>query len=114
MQATGILKLKNNTEVVSEKFKKRTFVLTTEASTPYPQHVEFMLTQDKVNLLDKFKIGDSLNISFNLRGKEWNGQNGVRYFNTLEAWLIQSIGEETKQPLHTSGSNHSDPMDLPF
>ena len=33
MQATGILKLKKDTEVVSDRFKKRTFVLTTEAST---------------------------------------------------------------------------------
>lgn len=113
MQATGILKLKNDTEVVSDRFKKRTFVLTTEASTPYPQHVEFMLTQDKVNLLDKFKIGDSLNVSFNLRGKEWNGQNGVRYFNTLEAWLIQSVGEERKND-NTRKSNVDDSEDLPF
>ena len=113
MQATGILKLKNDTEVVSDRFKKRTFVLTTEASTPYPQHVEFMLTQDKVNLLDKFKIGDSLNVSFNLRGKEWNGQNGVRYFNALEAWLIQSVGEERKND-NTRKSNVDDSEDLPF
>lgn len=87
MEVTGILKVKNDTQVVSAKFKKREFVLTTEHGTDYPQHVTFMLTQDKVNILDNFEIGDELTVQFNLRGREHNG----KYFNTLEAWRIQKV-----------------------
>lgn len=87
MEVTGILKVKHDTQVVSEKFKKREFVLTTEHGTTYPQHVTFVLTQDKVNILDNFEEGEELTVQFNLRGREHNG----KYFNTLEAWRIQKV-----------------------
>ena len=87
MEVIGILKVKNDTQVVSAKFKKREFVLTTEHGTNYPQQVTFVLTQDKVDILDNFEIGDELTVYFNLRGREQNG----KYFNTLEAWRIQKV-----------------------
>jgi len=88
MTVQGQLKLKNDTQKVSDKFQKRDFVLTTEFDTPYPQHVSFQLTQDKVNLLDSLNEGDLITVEFNLRGREYNGAQGVKYFNTLEAWKI--------------------------
>lgn len=87
MEVIGILKVKNDTQVVSAKFKKREFVLTTEHGTNYPQQVTFVLTQDKVDILDNFEIGDELTVYFNLRGREHNG----KYFNTLEAWRIKKV-----------------------
>ena len=126
MEVTGILKMKFDTQKVSDRFSKREFVLTTEASSPYPQHVSFQLTQDKCNLLDQYNIGDEMKIQFNLRGREWNGPQGIKYFNTLEAWRIekmsggvsnqnsqaQSNNSETASPVFTS--NISDNDDLPF
>ena len=64
MEVTGTLKVKFDTQKVSDRFQKREFVLTTEASTPYPQHVSFQLTQDKVNLLDQYNVGDEMKIQF--------------------------------------------------
>ncbi|HRD40541.1 MAG TPA: DUF3127 domain-containing protein [Bacteroidia bacterium] len=126
MEVTGILKMKFDTQKVSDRFSKREFVLTTEATSPYPQHVSFQLTQDKCNLLDQYNIGDEMKIQFNLRGREWNGPQGIKYFNTLEAWRIekmnggasnqssqaQSNNSETASPVFTS--NISDNDDLPF
>lgn len=89
MEVTGTLKVKFDTQKVSDRFQKREFVLTTEASTPYPQHVSFQLTNDKVSLLDQYNIGDEMKVQFNLRGREWNGPQGIKYFNTLEAWRIE-------------------------
>jgi hypothetical protein len=89
MEVTGTLKVKFDTQKVSDRFSKREFVLTTEANTPYPQHVSFQVTQDKCNLLDQFNEGEELKVQFNLRGREWNGPQGVKYFNTLEAWRIE-------------------------
>ena len=91
MEVIGNLKVKFDTQKVSDRFQKREFVLTTEGNTPYPQHVQFQVTQDKCTMLDQFSEGDELKIQFNLRGREWNGPQGIRYFNTLEAWRIERL-----------------------
>ncbi len=90
-QITGILKVKGAEQVVSEKFKKREFVLTDNQSQ-YPQHLSFQLAQDKCNLIDGFEVGQEIKVSFNLRGREWNDPKSgqMKYFNSLDAWRIES------------------------
>ena len=91
MEVIGLLKVKFDTQRVSDRFQKREFILTTETNTPYPQHVSFQVTQDKCTMLDSYREGDELRVQFNLRGREWNGPQGVKYFNTLEAWRIEKV-----------------------
>jgi hypothetical protein len=92
----GTLKVANETQVISEKFSKREFVI--ETQDQYPQLVIFQATQDKCNLLDGIGVGSKLEVSFNLRGREWTSPGGeVKYFNTLEAWRIDVLGA-TAQP----------------
>jgi hypothetical protein len=89
MDITGILKLKTEAQQVSDKFRKREFVLT-DNSSQYPQHISFQLTQDKCSLLDQYNVGDEIKVHFNLRGREWTSPKGeIKYFNTLEAWRIE-------------------------
>ncbi|MES2284522.1 MAG: DUF3127 domain-containing protein [Bacteroidota bacterium] len=89
MDITGILKVKSEAQQVSDKFKKREFVLT-DNSSQYPQHVSFQLTQDKCNLIDSYNVGAEIKVHFNLRGREWTSPQGeIKYFNTLEAWRIE-------------------------
>lgn len=126
MEVTGQLKLKFDTQKVSEKFQKREFVLSTDLSTPYPQHISFQVTQDKCSLLDQFNPGDEIKVQFNLRGREWNGPQGVKYFNTLEAWRIEKVAGGTSSnttsnnsmqestPAPVFNSSISDNDDLPF
>lgn len=126
MEVIGTLKVKFDTQKVSDRFQKREFVLTTEANTPYPQHVQFQVTQDKCSLLDSYSEGDELKIQFNLRGREWNGPQGIRYFNTLEAWRIERLQAQSNnasQPAASAGNSGSAPVfsagvndndDLPF
>jgi len=118
MEVTGILKAKFDTQKVSEKFSKREFVITTEHSTPYPQHVSFQVTQDKCSLLDQFEIGAEMKIQFNLRGREWSGPQGIKFFNTLEAWKIEpfnAVKQEPDTPVEKDVNNSSeDKEDLPF
>jgi len=93
MEVTGILKVKMDVKQVSDKFKSREFVLTTEAGGKYPQSVIFQLVQDKCGVIDAFKIGDEIKVHINLRGREWtNPQGEVKYFNSLEAWKIEKLG----------------------
>lgn len=128
METTGTIKVILDTQIVSDKFKKREFVLTTEGNTPYPQHVSFQVTQDKTSLLDSVGVGDEVKVQFNLRGREWNGPQGVKYFNTLEAWRIEvtqksMIGDADMGNTNNQGhdsrttftpSNPADLDDLPF
>jgi hypothetical protein len=94
---SGTLKVKNDIVQVSEKFSKREFVLT-DASSMYPQDILFQLTQDKCSLIDAANVNDQIEVSFNLRGREWTSPAGeVKYFNTLEAWRIEKIGAGQNQ-----------------
>ncbi len=88
-QFTGVLKVKNDTIQVSEKFSKREFVVT-DTSSQYPQDVMFQLTQDKCSLLDNVNVNEQITVSFNLRGREWiNPQGEAKYFNSLDAWRVE-------------------------
>ncbi len=130
MDVTGVLKVKFDTQKVSDRFQKREFVLSTDLNTPYPQHVSFQVTQDKCTLLDNYNVGDELKVQFNLRGREWNGPQGIKYFNTLEAWRIEKTNGlaasqiqqntassnkiETGSAPVFSGNTGGDNDDLPF
>ncbi len=126
MEVIGQLKLKYDTQKVSDKFQKRDFVLATDMSTPYPQFVSFQVTQDKCTMLDSFNPGDEIKVQFNLRGREWNGPQGIKYFNTLEAWRIEKVAGtgsgNTSTPVYNNNENIapvfnssiSDNDDLPF
>ena len=96
MEVTGILKAKMDTKQVSDKFKSREFVLTTDPGSKYPQTVVFQLTQDKCNIIDSYNVGEELKLQVNVRGREWaNPQGEIKYFNTLEAWKVERVGAST-------------------
>jgi hypothetical protein len=90
-----------DTNQISDSFKKREFVI--ETDDKYPQMVKFELTQDNCNILDKYNIGDTVNVYFNIRGREWmNKNNDVVYFVSLNAWRIEQIGTATVAPAAVS------------
>jgi hypothetical protein len=107
----GSLKSLGEELQVSEKFKKRDFVLV-DNSSQYPQFLSFQLTQDKVSLMDNIKEGEEITVYFNLRGREWTSpQNELKYFNTLEAWKIEA--GEIAAPKKESKKEVED-EDVPF
>ena len=116
---TGKIKVKKETEVISDKFSKREFVLT-DASSMYPQDISFQLTQDKCGLIDSFEAGSNVEVSFNLRGREWTSPQGeVKYFNTLEAWRIEAKSDNDAPAVgsHATSVNTAkveEVSDLPF
>ena len=58
----------------------------------YPQHIKFQLTQDKVGLVESFKMGDEVKVTFDLRGRGFNKNGQMLYFTNLEAWKIEPAG----------------------
>lgn len=119
----GIVKLVKGEEVISDKFRKREFVLT-DASSMYPQDILFQLTQDKTSLVDGVQPNDQIEVSFNIRGREWTSPQGeVKYFNTLEAWRIEKMGagmpnagapSASSTPVPDFSNDSSEEDDLPF
>ena len=73
---------------VSEKFRKREFVLEIPDGA-YTQFIKFQLTQDKCNLLDQYKLGDEIKVNFNLSGKPFVKNGTTMYFTNLGAWRIE-------------------------
>jgi hypothetical protein len=120
MEIQGTIKEVFATQTISEKFKKREFVLTTDGSTPYPQHISFQVTKDNCDKLNSYSTGDEVTVSFNLKGREWSGPNGVKYFNTLEAWKITGVSQFVAPTKNVQAENHAiinnnlDNNDLPF
>lgn len=95
---TGTIKVIQDTQKISDKFQKREFVVT-DTTSMYPQDILFQATQDKCNLLDQFQANDNVEVSFNLRGREWTSPQGeVKYFNTIEAWRIEKQGQAMGMP----------------
>lgn len=97
MDVKGKIKFIGSDEQVSASFVKRDIVVTTEEQ--YPQHILIQFTQDKTDLLDQYKIGDDVNVSINIRGREWvNPQGETKYFNTIQGWRISSVGATNTTP----------------
>jgi single-strand DNA-binding protein len=95
----GAIKLINPVKVISDKFSVREFVITT--ADKYPQEVIFQTVNDKMDIIAPYGQGQEVTVSFNVRGREYNG----KYYNTLDAWKVQ--GETAVQPIEETD-------DLPF
>ncbi|MCC2546323.1 DUF3127 domain-containing protein [Hymenobacter sp. BT175] len=88
-EATGRLHEIFDEQQVSDKFRKREFVLEVQEGQ-YPEHIKFQLVQDKTALIDAYKMGDEVKVTFNLRGRGFNKNGQMLYFTNLEAWRIEA------------------------
>lgn len=92
MEVTGKIEFLGADEQVSATFVKRDIVITTPEQ--YPQSLLIQFTQDKTDLLDKYKVGDEVEISINLRGRKWTNDNGEdKWFNTIQGWKIKKLSD---------------------
>jgi len=109
MEIKGKIKIISETQTFGERgFRKRELVLTT--SEEYPQMLMIEFVQDKCDLLDNYSVGSDVNISINLRGREWINDEGVaKYFNSIQGWRIQTAEASTDLPVVEEESD-----DLPF
>jgi hypothetical protein len=99
----GKVKVVGTTLQISEKFSKREFVVTDDTNM-YPQDIMFQLTQDKCNLIDSLVIGDEVEVSFNLNGREWvNPKGEIKFFNTLDVWKISKLGSNAVKDAQGQG-----------
>lgn len=117
---TGTLKVLEDTQTFPSGFSKREFVVEVPDGK-YPQLIKFEVLKDNISLLDSVSIGDELKVTFDIRGREYNG----RYFVNLNAWKVESSGGGSSQPapsdppseaFESSLDNEPEPSDddIPF
>ena len=121
-RVSGRLTKKFDINQISDKFKKREFVIEI-ADGKYPQAVIFQLTGDRCALLDDINEGNGIDVEFNLRGREWTSPKGeVKHFNTLDVWSVKDAsnggnGQRSEPKREGPGQAASDGPpddDIPF
>jgi translation initiation factor IF-3 len=120
MEVPGVIKVIGETQTFgSGGFTKRELVVTTEDQ--YPQMIMIEFVQDKCDLLNKFKVGDNVKVSINLRGREWINPEGVaKYFNAIQGWRIEKLDASSSQESDqeefqgATSISEDEPDDLPF
>ena len=109
LKVNGKVKLLMDAQTFDSGFTKREFVVTTLEQ--YPQDIKLECTQAKVVLLDSLKVGDNVDVSFNIRGNEYNG----KYFVNLQAWKIEgATAESTSIPVAQKTESTEGEGDIPF
>ena len=114
MEITGKIKKIRETQTFGAKgFRKREFIV--ETDDKYPQFIPVEFVQDKVDLLDKFSVGQFIKVGVNVQGREWiNPEGDEKYFLSLQGWKINLLEEGADTFEQTSDLDESDPDDLPF
>ena len=98
----GLIKVIGETVQVNDKFSKREVVITVE-DAKYPQHITLQATGDRVSLLDGCRVGEEVEASFNLKGREWQD----KHFNSLEVWKIEVL-TAAAAPAHVPDNSTDD------
>ncbi|MFI5196931.1 MAG: DUF3127 domain-containing protein, partial [Chitinophagales bacterium] len=104
LEVTGKLLVKYDTQQVSEKFKKREFVLELAEEingNTYTNFAKMQLVQNKCEIIDRFKEGDMVKVSFNIKGNKWERDGKVNYITNLDAWRMESV---TATPNNNQGA----------
>ena len=115
----GRIFLKKNTQVISDKFKKREFILeVTESYNDklYTKTIPFELVQNNVDKLDYVAVGDKVKVDFVLDGREWAPKEepeNKRYFGSNKAVYIQSLETKTETPDEAASKQVNELMDEP-
>ena len=104
-ELTGKIKLIQEPKTFDSGFTKREMVVIVEDGK-YPQEINLEFVQDKVALLDALQPGQEVTVSFDIRGREYNG----RYFNNLQGWKVVIEGYDTTSP--AADSQYPTPSDF--
>lgn len=74
---------------ITSAFKKREFVIETDEA--YPQILKLETTGKHIDLLDKIKEGQTVDVHFNIKGKEYTKDGKTSYFMSLSVWRLSEL-----------------------
>lgn len=121
---TGKMVAKFDTVQRSATFKTREFVVETNEDIngrTITNFVKFQTVQDRTGILDRFNIGDTIKVHFNIKGSRWEKNGQTNYITNLDAWRIEQVSAGAGAPIETPPAFSPDPEsqtgvadDLPF
>ncbi len=105
-------------------FKTREFVIEkTEdiGGRTITNYAKFQCVQDKTTLPDRFNIGETVKVHFNIKGTRWEKNGQTNYITNLDAWRMESINlqqpdnqSNNPEPVYNMSDIPAAPDDLPF
>jgi hypothetical protein len=122
MEIKGKVHEVSPTTQVTDSFKKRELIVEFVENPQYPEYIKFEAGQDRCALLDNVKVGDDVEVFFNLRGRPWTDKTGKKsYFNSLNLWkvnVLSGAAPSNSTPEYVAPANISagadEEDDLPF
>lgn len=118
-EVTGKLLVVNDTQQVSERFRKREFVLELTEDingNTYTNYAKMQLVQNKCDILDNFNVGEDIKVNFNIKGNKWERDGKVNYITNLDAWRIEHATQQQPMaqpasPAYNNVGNNQGPTD---
>lgn len=89
---TGKLVAKFDTVQRTETFRTREFVIETTEDIngrTINNYIKFQSVQDRTALVDRFNIGDTIKVHFNIKGTKWEKNGNTNYITNLDAWRLE-------------------------
>ncbi|HLO79523.1 MAG TPA: DUF3127 domain-containing protein [Chitinophagaceae bacterium] len=119
---TGKLIAKFDTVQRTETFRTREFVIETSEDINgriITNYIKFQSVQDRTTLVDRFNIGDTVKVHFNIKGTRWEKNGNVNYITNLDAWRIEQVSMQqdapaANQPMPAADFQADASDDLPF
>lgn len=111
-ELTDIRLVKILPDVSLNTFRKREFIVATDEQ--YPQLIKFELHNDKCVLISGIFPGDTIDISFNIRGREWiNPEGKAIYFSSFVVWKIKKIENGYQVPTNENSPHIQHQFNFP-
>lgn len=110
-ELTGTVKIIQEPQTFASGFSKRELIVTVPDGN-YPQDISLEFLKEKADLLNDLNVGDEVTVSFNLRGREYNG----KYYNNLTGWKLQKGGQQdnsSKPSYEAPKSSSASPLNEP-
>lgn len=102
-------------------FKVLKWVVIDDSNPEYIQTLELQSTQENADKLIQYnKVGERVDVSYNLRGREWTNPDGkTTVFNTIEAWKVFKSDSSVSQAVAQIDNaippaEDEEEQDLPF
>jgi len=122
-EITGKLIARYETVQRTATFKTREFVIEKTddiGGKLITNYAKFQCVQDKTSLPDRFNLGETVKVYFNIKGSRWEKNGQVNYITNLDAWRMESVSlgapatdNNTEDPA-TGGYSPATEDDLPF
>lgn len=99
----------NPVQQVTDSLKKQELIIEYIENPQYPEYLKFEAVNDRCDLIAALKVGQDVEVFFNLRGRPWTDKAGKKsYFNSMQLWKVNVLGTSNSAPTADDGEN------LPF